>query len=185
MANAIAIHYSLPRRIIRFRRVGHVCAVVFSAFCMHYPQCIRRAVKVRKCRAPDVPESRTKRDRGRARRGCRTAPVRRDKCRPLERHARAVTRKPSGITDITLWWETLEPAAIFCEVSGRRSQQKRSNRWGRWNNVGPYVPYDVLQTKGETCAKFGGDRFRIVDLCKVQTNKQTNKKEQKPFQLYT
>ena len=21
--------------------------------------------------------------------------------------------------------------------------------------VGPYIPYDLLQTKGETCAKFG------------------------------
>jgi len=45
--------------------------------------------------------------------------------------------------------------------------------------VGPYIPYDLLQTKGETCAKFGWDRFRNVDLYKVQTNKQTNKKRKK------
>ena len=152
----------------------HVCAVVFSAFCMHYPQCMRRAVRVRKCRAPDVPESRKKCGRGRASRGCRTAPVRRDKCRPLEHHARAVTRKPSGITDITLWWKTLEPAAIFWAASGTRSRQKRSKRWRRWNIVGPYVPYDVLQTKGETAS----------ELWICIRYKQTNKKEQKPFQLY-
>ena len=42
------------------------------------------------------------------------------------------------------------------------------------NIVGPYIPYDLLQTKGETCAKFGWDRCRNVDLHKVQTNKQTN-----------
>jgi len=39
--------------------------------------------------------------------------------------------------------------------------------------VGTYIPYDLLQTKGETCAKFGSDRFRNVDLYKFHTNKQT------------
>jgi len=39
--------------------------------------------------------------------------------------------------------------------------------------VGPYIPYDLLQTKGEMCAKFGSDLFRNVDLCKFHTNKQT------------
>jgi len=41
--------------------------------------------------------------------------------------------------------------------------------------VGPYIPYDLLQTKGETCAKFSGDRFRNVDLYDVQTNKNEQK----------
>jgi len=41
--------------------------------------------------------------------------------------------------------------------------------------VGPYIPYGLFQTTGEMCAKFGSDRFRNVDLCKVQTNIQTNK----------
>jgi hypothetical protein len=36
--------------------------------------------------------------------------------------------------------------------------------------VGPYIPYGLFQTKGETCAKFGSDRCRNVDLYKVQTN---------------
>jgi hypothetical protein len=44
---------------------------------------------------------------------------------------------------------------------------------GRWNIVGPYVSYGVFQTTGEMCAKFGSDRFRNVDLYKVQTNIQT------------
>ena len=39
--------------------------------------------------------------------------------------------------------------------------------------MGPYVPYSLFQTTGERCAKFGSDRFRNVDLYKVQTNKQT------------
>ena len=61
IANAIAIHYSPPRSVIRF---PHARAVVFSAFSMHYPQCKRRAVRMRNCRAPrrrvrDVTRTRT------------------------------------------------------------------------------------------------------------------------------
>jgi len=36
--------------------------------------------------------------------------------------------------------------------------------------VGPYIPYGLLQITGEMCAKFGSDRFRNVDLYKVETN---------------
>jgi len=39
----------------------------------------------------------------------------------------------------------------------------------------PYIPYGLFQTKGETCAKFGSDRFRNVDLYKLHTYIQTNK----------
>jgi hypothetical protein len=35
--------------------------------------------------------------------------------------------------------------------------------------VGPYIPYGHFQTTGEMGAKFGSDRFRNVDLYKVQT----------------
>jgi len=35
------------------------------------------------------------------------------------------------------------------------------------------MPYGLFQTTGEMCVKFGSDRFRNVDLYKVQTNKQT------------
>jgi len=63
----------------------------------------------------------------------------------------------------------------FCAASCRPSPRKRSKSWGRWNIVGPYVSYGLFQTTEETCAKFGSDRFRNVDLYKVQTYKQTNK----------
>jgi len=66
-------------------------------------------------------------------------------------------------------------AAIYCARIGTRSQQNRSKRWVRWNIVGPYIPYGLFQTTGKTCAKFGSDRFRNVDLYKVQTNIETNK----------
>jgi len=51
---------------------------------------------------------------------------------------------------------------------------KRSKMWESWNIVGPYIPYDLLQTKGETCEKFGSDRFRNVDLYKFHTNKHSS-----------
>ena len=40
--------------------------------------------------------------------------------------------------------------------------------------MGPYIPYGLFQTTGKTCAKFGSDRFRNVDLYKVQTYIQTS-----------
>jgi hypothetical protein len=39
-----------------------------------------------------------------------------------------------------------------------------------------YIAYDLLQTKRKTCAKFGRNRFRNVDLYKVQTKKQKRAK---------
>jgi hypothetical protein len=48
--------------------------------------------------------------------------------------------------------------------------------------VGPYIPYELLQTKGETCAKFGGDRLGNVDLYKVHTQ-EADKNEQKAISL--
>jgi hypothetical protein len=69
----------------------------------------------------------------------------------------------------------LAPTAIFRARIGTRSRQNRSKRWESWNIVVSYISYDLLQTKGETCAKFGSDPFRTVDLYKVQTNIQTNK----------
>ena len=32
--------------------------------------------------------------------------------------------------------------------------------------MGPYIPYGLFQTTGETCAKFGSDRFRNEKLRK-------------------
>ena len=39
--------------------------------------------------------------------------------------------------------------------------------------MGPYIPYGLFQTEGETCAKFGSDRFRNVNLYKFHAYKQT------------
>jgi hypothetical protein len=36
--------------------------------------------------------------------------------------------------------------------------------------MGSYILYDLFQSTGEICAKFGSDQFRNVDLYKVQTN---------------
>jgi len=54
-------------------------------------------------------------------------------------------------------------------------KEKGSKMSKRSRISGPYIPYGLFQTKGETCAKFCSDRFRNVDLYKVQTYKQTNK----------
>jgi len=65
------------------------------------------------------------------------------------------------------------PAAIFCAASGTRSRERRWRRLKRSRILGPYKPYGLFQTKGEMCAKFGWDRFRNVNLYKVQKNLQT------------
>jgi len=41
---------------------------------------------------------------------------------------------------------------------------------GKVEYCGPIRIPGLFQTTGETCAKFGSDRFRNVDLYKVQTN---------------
>jgi uncharacterized protein YutD len=41
-----------------------------------------------------------------------------------------------------------------------------------------YITYNLLQAKENACANFGGDRFRKVDLYKVQTQ-EADKNEQK------
>jgi hypothetical protein len=73
--------------------------------------------------------------------------------------------------DITQQRGSVAPAAIYCARVCTCSRQNSSNRWERWNIVDPYIPYGLFQTTGVTCAKFGCDRFRNVDLYKLQTNK--------------
>jgi len=51
--------------------------------------------------------------------------------------------------------------------------EKGAKRSKRSRILGPYIPYGLFQTKGETCAKFGSDRFRNVNLYKFHTNKET------------
>jgi hypothetical protein len=50
---------------------------------------------------------------------------------------------------------TLGTAAILCPGFCTGSWQKMSKRSKEVNIVGPYIPFDFLQTKGETCATFG------------------------------
>jgi len=54
-------------------------------------------------------------------------------------------------------------------------KEKGPKRWKRSRISGPYIPYGLFQTKGETCAKCGSDRFRNVDLYKFHAYIQTNK----------
>jgi hypothetical protein len=49
--------------------------------------------------------------------------------------------------------------------------------------LGPYIPYCLYQTKEETCAKFGSDRFRNVNLYKFRTYIHTNKQTNKPLYI--
>jgi len=105
---------------------------------------------------------------------CNTLPVRTFSCRLLQRHFRDVAQAPGRITDITLSRMTLAPAAVFCPWIGTRSRQRRSKRPKRSRNLGPYIPYGLFQTKGEMSTKFRFDGFRNVNMCKIQTNKQTH-----------
>ena len=76
---------------------------------------------------------------------------------------------------------TLGPAAMLCTGFCTGSWQKMTKMSKRVKYCGPYIPYDLLQANGDTCAKFRWDRFRNMDLYKVQTNKEISKKEQKPI----
>jgi hypothetical protein len=67
------------------------------------------------------------------------------------------------------------PAAILCPCLCSGPQRKRSQMSKRSRISGPFIPYGLFRNKGETCAKFGSDRFRNVNLYKFHTNKQTNK----------
>jgi hypothetical protein len=57
------------------------------------------------------------------------------------------------------------------------SKKKGPKKSKRSRISGPYILYGLFQTKGETCAEFGLDRFRNVNLYKFHTyihiNKQT------------
>ena len=62
----------------------------------------------------------------------------------------------------------------FCAQDSALIPQEESQQGRKLSNIfEPYKPYGLFQTNGETCAKFGSDRFRIMNLYKVQTNKQT------------
>ena len=104
---------------------------------------------------------------------CNTLAVRTLNCRLL-RHFRDVVQTSARIADITLSGMTLAPAPIFCRGIDTRKRQRRSKRPKRSRNLGPYIPYGLFQTKGEMSTKFRFDGFRNVNMCKIQTNKQTH-----------
>ena len=78
-------------------------------------------------------------------------------------HARDVTWTCPAITDMRVSRKSLGAAAIFCVECVTRSREERPKRSARWHIVGPHILHDLLQTKGETYAKFGRDRFSNVD----------------------
>jgi hypothetical protein len=62
--------------------------------------------------------------------------------------------------------------AELSSTSPALETRKTTKRSKRPNILGPHIPYGLLETKGEVCAKVGSHRFRNVDLYKVHT--QTN-----------
>jgi hypothetical protein len=71
---------------------------------------------------------------------------------------------------------TLAPAATFCAGFGTGSRQKEPKR----SHCGSIHTLQPPPDQGETRAMFGCDRFRNVDLYKVQTNNN----EQKPISTF-
>jgi hypothetical protein len=63
-------------------------------------------------------------------------------------------------------------------------KEKGPKRSKRLRISGPYIPYGLFQTEGETCAKFGSDRFKNVNLYKFHTCKQRKKETNKHSSLY-
>ena len=116
---------------------------------------------------------------------CNTLAVRTVNCRLLQRHFRDVALTPARIMDITL--QRMTCAGNHLLSWNRHSLATKRSKWSEI--LGPYIPYGLFQTKGKMCAKCGSDRFRNVDLYKVQTKThthiQTNKQNKtKNFQLY-
>jgi hypothetical protein len=98
-------------------------------------------------------------------------------CRLLQRHFRDVTQRPARITAITL--SRMNCAGSHLLSCNRHPlTTKKVKKVEKSNILAPYIRYGLFQTKGQMCTKFGSDRFRNVNLYKVQTNIQTN------FQLY-
>jgi len=98
---------------------------------------------------------------------CRT-----QNCRLLQRHFRDVTLTAARITDITLSW-TACAGTNFVSRIRHSIPAKKVKKIEEIKLFESYIPYGLFQTKGEKCANFGSDRFRNVNLYKVQTNKQT------------
>jgi hypothetical protein len=91
-------------------------------------------------------------------------------CRLLQLNFRDVTITAARITDIALSRMTCAGSHFVSRI--RPSfPTKKVKKVEKVNIFRPYIPYGLFQTKGEMCAKFGSNRFRNVNLYKVQTNK--------------
>ena len=71
------------------------------------------------------------------------------------------------ITDITLSRMTFGRQP-YCSQDSALAPERKGRKGS--NIVGLYTHYDLLQTKGQMCAKFGSDRFINVNLYKFHTN---------------
>jgi hypothetical protein len=83
------------------------------------------------------------------------------------------------ITDVTLS-QWILGRQLCCAQYSALAPDRRGRKGRKGSNImGSYIPYDLLQTKGETCAKFGWDRLGNVYLYKVQKdgNKERNKQK--------
>jgi len=145
----IAIHYSLSSCLIRFPYL-HTCIPFTSPRCLCIIHSARHFQYERKsviCYITDITLSRMT----------------------------LGTSVVCYITDITLsqWLLGRQPS---CAQDSALAPDRRGRKGRKGSNiVGPCIPYELLQTNGEKCAKFGWDQFRNLDLYKVQTNKNERK----------
>ena len=156
----------------------HVRAVVFSAFSMHYPQCKRRAVRMRNCRAPrrrvrDVTGTRagvtdetlSRKSLARVQdTACKKAQVSSARTSRAWRHrSRSRNYGYNALADAPGAGSHL-PGSI-----GHKLATEEVEKLGKVEYCRSIVPYGLFHTKGEMCAKFGWDRFRNVNLYKFHT----------------
>jgi len=92
-------------------------------------------------------------------------------------HVRDVSGTRPGITDMRVSRKSRAGSHLLRRMRHPLAT-KEAEKFGKVEYCGSIISYDLLHTKGETCAKFGGNRFRNVDLYKVQTQK-ADKNEQK------
>ena len=65
-----------------------------------------------------------------------------------------------------------QPSCAHDSAAAPKEKGPKSSKRSRIS--GPYIPYGLFQTTGETCAKLGLDRFRNGNLYKVHTYIHTN-----------
>ena len=89
-------------------------------------------------------------------------------CSASRSRVRDVTRTRAGVTDITLRGMPRGAESHFLRSI---MQALATEKVEKVDCCGSIRTLGLFQTTGETCAKSGSNRFRNVDLYKVQTNK--------------